>query len=66
MSHNNNKTDFKKWLSKKNLSYEDFSHKTGIRYNTVVKWTCGVKPRQTSNILIKRKFPDCPLLKGHE
>ncbi len=53
---------FKNWLAQKHFSYETFSQKTGIGYNTIVKWTRGSKPRNTSKILIKRVFPDCPLI----
>ncbi len=64
MSLKNNKSnEFKKWLSRQNLSYGDFADKTGIQYNTVVAWSRGAKPRKLSQKVVKQIFPSCPLVK---
>jgi len=60
---NNRNNSFKKWLTKKKLSYGDFSQETGIRYHTVVGWTRGQRPRTIWERVIKERFPDCPLVK---
>lgn len=61
---NNRDNTFKKWLAKKNLSYGDFSQKTGIQYNTVIGWVRGATPRNLSKVVLRSKFPDCPLVKN--
>jgi hypothetical protein len=60
---NNLSNEFKRWLTKKKFSYGDFSDKTRIQYNTVIGWSRGATPRKVSKILVKQKFPDCPLVK---
>jgi DNA-binding transcriptional regulator YiaG len=54
---------FKAWLKKKELSYTEFSRKSGFSYGTMLKWTRGAKPRLTAKSVLKRRFPDCPLVR---
>lgn len=61
--NNNGDSSFKKWLAKKKLSYGDFSQKTGIKYNTIVGWSRGAKLRSISKVVLRQKYPDCPLLR---
>ena len=60
---NSGDSSFKKWLAKKKLSYGDFSQLSGIKYNTIVGWSRGARLRSISKIVLRHKFPDCPLLK---
>ena len=63
MITNNKKNPFKKWLGQKGFSYQKFSEKSGINYPTVVTWAHGTMPRDAAKKLVRKKFPDCPLVK---
>jgi len=55
--------EFRKWLDSKKLSIQDFATATGIDYNTVARWSSmkDRQPRKAYKMLVKQKFPDCPL-----
>lgn len=52
------------WLGKQEISIETFAAKLGMHYSTVSKWVAGMnQPSDVSKMIIRQKFPECPLLK---
>lgn len=56
-------TEFRHWLSKTGYTIETFAKEVGLHYATVAKWSSGVsKPRDVSKIVLRTRFPNCPLV----
>ena len=56
--------EFKRWLIDRGLSYEDLARASDIPYTTVARWSRGTQPRSMAKRLLKRSFPDCPLVRN--
>jgi len=52
---------FVSWLTKKELTTEQFSRQTGIHTSTVDKWRTGAEPREPFRKQVKEIYSDFPI-----